>query len=93
MTKSELITALVAKNPQLTHQEIERVVNGIFDELTAALVAGDRAELRGFGAFSVRHRQARQGRNPRTGQSVFVQAKRTPFFKMGKGLKERLNRA
>ena len=91
MTKSELIAALVAKNPQLTHQELERVVNGIFDELSTALARGDRAELRGFGAFSVRHRQARQGRNPRTGQSVFVPAKRTPFFKMGKGLKDRLN--
>lgn len=91
MTKSELIQLLATKNPQVGAADMERVVNTVFEEITSALTSGDRVELRGFGAFSVRQRQARQGRNPRTGQNVFVEAKRTPFFKMGKGLKERLN--
>ncbi len=92
MTKSELIAKLTAKNPSLTQQDLERVVNTIFDEISDALVDGDRVELRGFGAFSVRHRDARIGRNPRTGESVNVPAKRVPFFKMGKDLKERINK-
>ena len=91
MTKSELINKLAAQNPGLHHLDLERVVNRIFDEITGALSKGDRVELRGFGAFSVRERAARVGRNPRTGESVNVPAKRAPFFKMGKELKERIN--
>ena len=91
MTKSELIAALAEANPHLYHRDVERIVTTIFDEVSAALARGDRVELRGFGAFSVKHRDARTGRNPRTGETVQVEAKRLPFFKTGKGLRERLN--
>ena len=92
MTKSELIARLAAQNPTLYHRDIERLVNTIFDTITEALVVGDRVELRGFGAFSLREREGRMGRNPRTGEAVSVNAKRMPFFKMGKGMRERLNK-
>ena len=92
MTRSELITRMAAKNPALYHRDIERLVGTILDEISGALERGDRVELRGFGAFSVRHREARIGRNPRTGTSVQVAEKKVPFFKMGKGMRERLNR-
>ena len=92
MTRSELIAKLAAKNPTLYHRDIERLVATILDEVSAALERGDRVELRGFGAFSVRERKARLGRNPRTGESVEVAEKKVPFFKMGKGMRERLNR-
>jgi integration host factor subunit beta len=92
MTKSELIARLAAQNPSLYHRDIERLVNTIFDTITEALVVGDRVELRGFGAFSLREREGRVGRNPRTGEAVSVNAKRMPFFKMGKGMRERLNK-
>ena len=92
MTKSELIARLAAQNPSLYHRDIERLVNTIFDTITEALVVGDRVELRGFGAFSLREREGRMGRNPRTGEAVSVKAKRMPFFKMGKGMRERLNK-
>ena len=92
MTKSELIARLAAQNPSLYHRDIERLVNTVFDTITEALVVGDRVELRGFGAFSLREREGRMGRNPRTGEAVSVNAKRMPFFKMGKGMRERLNK-
>ena len=91
MTKSELIQRLAQRNPHLFQRDVERIVNTIFDEITDALARGDRVELRGFGAFSVKHRDARVGRNPRTGESVDVAEKRIPFFKTGKQLRERLN--
>lgn len=91
MTKSELIAKLTAQNPSLSTQDIENVVSTIFSEITNALVEGNRVELRGFGAFSVRERSSRIARNPRTGEKVEVAAKRVPFFKMGKDLKERIN--
>ena len=93
MTKSELIARLAEQNPTLYHRDIEKLVNTVFDTITTALVEGHRVELRGFGAFSIRERKARLGRNPRTGEAVNVDAKRMPFFKMGKGMKERLNRS
>lgn len=92
MTKSELIARLATQNPSLYHRDIERLVNTVFDTITEALVVGDRVELRGFGAFSLREREGRMGRNPRTGEAVSVNAKRMPFFKMGKGMRERLNK-
>ena len=92
MTRSELIAKLAAKNATLYHRDIERLVATILDEVSAALERGNRVELRGFGAFSVRERKARLGRNPRTGTSVQVAEKKVPFFKMGKGMRERLNR-
>ncbi len=91
MTKSELILSLAERNPHLYHRDVERIVSTIFDEITRALAQGDRVELRGFGAFSVKRREARIGRNPRTGESVNVAAKHVPFFKTGKQLRERLN--
>lgn len=91
MTKSELIQRLAEQNPHLFLRDIEKIVDTVFEEITAALSRGDRVELRGFGAFSVKHREARIGRNPRTGESVHVESKRLPFFKTGKGLRERLN--
>ncbi len=91
MTKSELIARLADQNPHLYLRDVEKIVETIFDEISMALANGDRVELRGFGAFSVKHRDARIGRNPRTGETVQVEAKRLPFFKTGKGLRERLN--
>ena len=92
MTKSELIARLAEQNPSLYHRDLEQLVNTVFETITKALEDGDRVELRGFGAFSIRERKARVGRNPRTGEPVNVEAKRMPFFKMGKGMRERLNK-
>ena len=91
MTKSELIEKIGALNPHLLQRDVERIVVTIFEEITAALARGDRVELRGFGAFSVKSRDERQGRNPRTGEPVSVESKVVPFFKTGKQLRERLN--
>jgi integration host factor subunit beta len=91
MTKSELIAQLAMENPHLRQQDVEAIVATIFEEITAALSRGDRVELRGFGAFSVKRRDPRQGRNPRTGANVAVHEKSVPFFKTGKELRERLN--
>ncbi len=91
MTKSELIQRIAEINPHLYHRDVERIVNTIFDEITSALSRGDRVELRGFGAFSVKQRDARIGRNPRTGETVEVEEKVVPYFKTGKQLRERLN--
>ncbi len=91
MTKSELIQRIAELNPHLYHRDVERIVTTIFDEISEALAAGDRVELRGFGAFSVKQRDARVGRNPRTGAAVQVAEKHIPFFKTGKLLRERMN--
>lgn len=91
MTKSELIQKLAERNPHLFLRDVEKVVDTVFEEITNALVNDDRVELRGFGAFSVKHRDARTGRNPRTGETVHVDSKRLPFFKTGKALREKLN--
>jgi integration host factor subunit beta len=90
--KSRLIEKLSMDNPHLFHKDVERIVNVIFDEVIDALSRGDRVELRGFGAFTVKHRAPRQGRNPRTGTSVSVSEKFVPFFKTGKELRERINK-
>lgn len=91
MTKSELVQRLAERNPHLYMRDVEKIVDTIFEEISRALSNGDRVELRGFGAFSVKERGARTGRNPRTGESVSVEAKRLPFFKTGKALREQLN--
>jgi integration host factor subunit beta len=91
MTKSELIARLAAANPHLYQRDMERIVTTIFEEITTALARGDRVELRGFGAFSVKKRGSRTGRNPRTGEAVSVSAKHIPYFKTGKELREKIN--
>ena len=93
MTKSELIAELSAANPHLLGRDIELIVATIFNEITSALSRGERVELRGFGAFTVKRREPRTGRNPRTGEPVDVDEKLVPFFKAGKELRERVNRA
>jgi len=92
MIKSELIKRISSQNPHLYDRDIEKVINAILDEMVEALRRGDRVELRGFGAFSVRLREARQGRNPRTGAAVAVAKKAVPLFKTGKEMRARLNR-
>jgi integration host factor subunit beta len=91
MIKSELIEKLGEAHPHLFQRDVERVVNTVLEEITSALESGDRVELRGFGAFSVRNRPPRQGRNPRTGDRVEVKEKHVPFFKTGKELRERVD--
>jgi integration host factor subunit beta len=91
MTKIELIKRVAAANPHLLRSEVEAIVDTIFGEIAVALARGDRVELRGFGAFSVKRRDARVGRNPRSGDSVQVAEKHIPFFKTGKHLRDRLN--
>jgi integration host factor subunit beta len=91
MTKSELIQRLAESHPHLYHRDVERIVGTVFEEIAAALERGDRVELRGFGTFSVKQRDARIGRNPRTGDTVEVSPKVVPFFKTGKQLRELVN--
>ena len=91
MIKSEIVQAIAERNPHLYQRDVENIVNAILDEITDALARGDRVELRGFGAFSVKNRPPRMGRNPRTGDRVQVEEKWVPFFKTGKELRERLN--
>ncbi len=93
MIKSELIQHLAERQPQLTHADAERAVACVLETIAGALADGQRVELRGFGAFTVRERPAREGRNPRTGERVAVPDKVVPFFKAGKGLRERIDRA
>ncbi len=91
MIRSELIQKIADENPHLYQRDVERIVNTIFEEITGAMADGDRVELRGFGAFSVKKRDGRTGRNPRTGAAVEVEEKHVPFFKTGKLLRDRLN--
>ena len=91
MIGSELVQKIADENPHLYQRDVERIVSTIFDEIIEAMARGDRVELRGFGAFSVKKRDARVGRNPRTGESVQVEEKAVPFFKTGKLLRDRLN--
>ncbi|GLK75718.1 integration host factor subunit beta [Methylopila musalis] len=92
MIKSELVARIAAANPHLYQRDVENIVNAILDEIVGALSRGDRVELRGFGAFSVKTRPARVGRNPRTGEHVSVEGKAAPFFKTGKEMRLRLNK-
>ena len=91
MIKSELVEKLATENPHLFQRDIENIVNAILDEVGNAMARGDRVELRGFGAFTVKHRAPRTGRNPRTGAPVSVVEKFVPFFKTGKELRVRMN--
>ena len=91
MIRSELLQALAKENPELRADDVERALDTFFDEIAESLAANGRVELRGFGAFSTRHREARSGRNPRTGENVEVPEKRVPYFKPGKEMRARLN--
>lgn len=91
MIRSELVQQLAEKNNDLTYGEVERIVDIFFSQITEQLANGGRVELRGFGAFTTRARDARTGRNPRTGEAVPIDAKKVPFFKPGKEIRERLN--
>jgi len=91
MIRSELIQKIADENPHLYQRDVEKIVNTIFEEIIGAMSRGDRVELRGFGAFSIKKRDARTGRNPRTGEAVAVEEKHVPFFKTGKLLRDRLN--
>ncbi len=93
MIKSELVQIIANRNPHLFLRDVENIVNAIFDAITEALAEGNRVELRGFGAFSVKQRESRTGRNPRTGETVAVSQKRVPYFKTGKDLRDRLNKS
>src|SRR4051812_12165964 len=92
MIKSELVQRIASQNPHLYQRDVEKLVDAILGEIMTALARRHRVELRGFGAFSVKHRPARAGRNPRTGADVPVDQKCVPFFKTGKEMRERLNR-
>ncbi len=91
MTRSQLIQRLAQQHPYLVHDEVERIVKTIFEKMSEALARGERIELRGFGAFTVKERAPRVGRNPRTGETVHVAAKLFPYFKSGKALRRRIN--
>lgn len=91
MIRSELLSALAKDNPDLRGEDVEQLVDIFFDEISQRLAEGGRVELRGFGAFSTREREARQGRNPRTGEAVQVDAKRVPYFRPGKDMRRVLN--
>jgi integration host factor subunit beta len=91
MNKSELVAKLAQRNPRLYQNDVDKIVSAILDLITESLRHGHRVELRGFGAFTVRQREARIGRNPRTGDEVSVEQKLVPFFKTGKEMRDRLN--
>ena len=93
MLKPDLVLRLRARYPHLYERDIERVINAILGQIIEALARGDRVELRGFGAFSVKWHKARNGRNPRTGAAVYVPAKALPYFRTGKEMRKRLNRS
>jgi integration host factor subunit beta len=93
MTKRGIIEELLARRQKFSHRESETVVNAMFDAMAAVLARGERIEIRGFGTFGVKPRDARQGRNPKTGEAVAVEAKRVPFFRAGKELRTEVNAA
>ena len=91
MIKSDLMKKIAEENPHLYYRDIERIINSILNEIVAALENGQRVELRGFGAFAIKKRNARQGRNPKTGSKVDVKDKVVPYFKSGKALRKKMN--
>lgn len=91
MNKSDLVDIISEKVKDLTRKDVDLIVSTVFDKMTHTLSEGERIEIRGFGSFEIRTRPARQGRNPKTGESVFVATRRVPFFKVGKELRERIN--
>ncbi|MBI3755509.1 MAG: integration host factor subunit beta [Deltaproteobacteria bacterium] len=92
MIKSGLIEKIAEKVKNFTKRDVELIADEIFDSMTASLAKGGKVEIRGFGSFKVKEHKARKGRNPKTGENINIPAKRTPFFKVGKELKERVNK-
>jgi len=92
MTKSELVESIAGKISNLSHKDVDVIVDILFSRMTEALEQGSRIEIRGFGTFELRTRPSREGRNPKTGKNVFVATRRVPFFKVGKELRERINK-
>ena len=91
MTKSELIEAVAAKVSNFSRKDIEIIVDTLFDSMSTSLSKGDKVEIRGFGSFKIKEREGRQGRNPKSGENIFIESKRVPFFKAGKEIRERIN--
>lgn len=91
MTKSELIEAVSAKVTNFSRKDIEVIVDTLFDSMCASLSKGDKVEIRGFGSFKIKERDGRQGRNPKSGENIFIESKKVPFFKAGKEIRERIN--
>jgi integration host factor subunit beta len=91
MNKSDLVDIIAEKLKNLSRKEVDLIIDSVFNKMTDSLAKGDRIEIRGFGSFEVRTRQSRQGRNPKSGEKVFVATRRVPFFKVGKELKEKIN--
>lgn len=91
MTKSELIEAVSTKVTNFSRKDIEIIVDTLFDSMCASLSKGDKVEIRGFGSFKIKERDGRQGRNPKSGENIFIESKKVPFFKAGKEIRERIN--
>lgn len=91
MTKSELIEAVASKVTNFSRKDVEIIVDTLFDSMCASLSKGDKVEIRGFGSFKIKEREGRQGRNPKSGENIFIESKRVPFFKAGKEIRERIN--
>lgn len=92
MTKSELIEAVAAKVENFSRKDVEVVIDTLFSSMTESLSKGQKVEIRGFGSFKIKKREPRQGRNPKTGENISIQAKKVPFFKAGKEIRERINK-
>ncbi|HEY4706207.1 MAG TPA: integration host factor subunit beta [Thermodesulfobacteriota bacterium] len=91
MTKSELIEAVAAKATNFSRKDVEIIVDTLFESMAQSLTKGDKVEIRGFGSFKIKERDGRQGRNPKSGENIFIDAKKVPFFKAGKEIRERIN--
>lgn len=91
MTKSELIEAVAAKVTNFSRKDVEIIVETLFESMANSLAQGDKVEIRGFGSFKIKERDGRQGRNPKSGENIFIDAKKVPFFKAGKEIRERIN--
>ncbi|MBI2400504.1 MAG: integration host factor subunit beta [Deltaproteobacteria bacterium] len=91
MTKSELIEAVAAKVTNFSRKDVEIIVETLFESMAQSLSEGDKVEIRGFGSFKIKERDGRQGRNPKSGENIFIDAKKVPFFKAGKEIRERIN--
>lgn len=92
MTKSELIEMVAGKVSNFSRKDIEVIVDTVFESMSASLQKGDKVEIRGFGSFKVKARDGRQGRNPKSGENIFISSKKVPFFKAGKEIRERINK-